>query len=153
MTIASHTIADGSGTRNSPDIAVDSYDAVHIVWVDTHDPQGLYFGSPLIYYCMLSHDANNGFQVLINSTMVTPALGHRGNPAISIGANNTAVIVWEDTRGSIVEYVGLLDSSGSMTTEWADMCAVFYGGVLTTCLLYTSPSPRDAHESRMPSSA
>ena len=27
-------------------------------------------------------------------------------------------------------------------------------GVLTVdCLLYTSPSPRDAHESRMPSSA
>ena len=25
--------------------------------------------------------------------------------------------------------------------------------VLTSCLLYTSPSPRDAHESRMPSSA
>ena len=24
---------------------------------------------------------------------------------------------------------------------------------ITTCLLYTSPSPRDAHESRMPSSA
>ena len=24
---------------------------------------------------------------------------------------------------------------------------------LMTCLLYTSPSPRDAHESRMPSSA
>ena len=24
---------------------------------------------------------------------------------------------------------------------------------LQTCLLYTSPSPRDAHESRMPSSA
>ena len=46
MTIASHTVADGSGTRNSPDIAVDSFDAVHIVWVDTYDPQGLYFGSP-----------------------------------------------------------------------------------------------------------
>ena len=25
--------------------------------------------------------------------------------------------------------------------------------VVGTCLLYTSPSPRDAHESRMPSSA
>ena len=25
--------------------------------------------------------------------------------------------------------------------------------VYSTCLLYTSPSPRDAHESRMPSSA
>ena len=27
------------------------------------------------------------------------------------------------------------------------------GRFLDTCLLYTSPSPRDAHESRMPSSA
>jgi len=27
------------------------------------------------------------------------------------------------------------------------------GGVVTTCLLYTSPSPRDVEESRMPSSA
>ena len=27
------------------------------------------------------------------------------------------------------------------------------GDYLWTCLLYTSPSPRDAHESRMPSSA
>ena len=25
--------------------------------------------------------------------------------------------------------------------------------LITPCLLYTSPSPRDAHESRMPSSA
>ena len=28
-----------------------------------------------------------------------------------------------------------------------------YIGSVGTCLLYTSPSPRDAHESRMPSSA
>ena len=132
MTVVSHTVADGSGTRSDPDIAVDTYDAVHIVWVDSFDPQGLYFGSPLVYYCMLAEDANNGFQVLINNTLVTPALGFRGNPAISMGANNTVVIVWEDTRGSMVEYVGLLDSSGSMTTEWIDMCAVFYGGTLTT---------------------
>ena len=104
----------------------------HIVWVDTYDPQGIYFGSPLIYYCMLAEDSTNGFQVLINATLVTPALGHRGNPAVSMGANNTVVIVWEDTRGSIVEYVGLIDSSGSMTSEWADMCAVFYGGTLST---------------------
>ncbi|MCS5531966.1 MAG: hypothetical protein NZ780_04060 [Candidatus Poseidoniales archaeon] len=141
MTIVSHTVADGTGTRNSPDIAVDSFDAVHIVWVDTYDPQGLYFGSPLIYYCMLAYDSNNGFQVLINSTMVTPALGHRGSPAVSIGANNTVVIVWEDTRGSIVEYVGLIDSSGSMTTEWEDMCAVFYGGNMTSGQTFTGIKP------------
>ena len=28
-----------------------------------------------------------------------------------------------------------------------------YTPILMDCLLYTSPSPRDAHESRMPSSA
>ena len=28
-----------------------------------------------------------------------------------------------------------------------------FGEVIKPCLLYTSPSPRDAHESRMPSSA
>ena len=31
--------------------------------------------------------------------------------------------------------------------------AIFAGVFLSSCLLYTSPSPRDAHESRMPSSA
>ena len=30
---------------------------------------------------------------------------------------------------------------------------IHLGNLLETCLLYTSPSPRDAHESRMPSSA
>ena len=32
-------------------------------------------------------------------------------------------------------------------------CLVFIYTYLGFCLLYTSPSPRDAHESRMPSSA
>lgn len=133
MTVVSpYSVANGSGTRSEPDIAVDSYDAVHIVWVDSYDPQGLYFNSPLVYYMMLAQDSTNGFQVLINATLITPALGHRGNPAVSMGTNNTVVIVWEDTRGSLVEYVALIDSSGSMTTEWIDMCAIFYGGTLTT---------------------
>ena len=30
---------------------------------------------------------------------------------------------------------------------------IFFGPIISACLLYTSPSPRDAHESRMPSSA
>ena len=30
---------------------------------------------------------------------------------------------------------------------------IFFYPKANTCLLYTSPSPRDAHESRMPSSA
>ena len=132
MTLVSHTIADGIGTRNSPDIAVDSYDGAHVVWVDNYDPQGLYFGTPLIYYTMLTYDSSGNFDIQINNTIVTTALGFKGNPAVSMGANNTVIVVWEDTRGSLVEYVGLLDTSGSMTSEWKDMCAVFYGGNLTS---------------------
>ena len=132
MTLASHTVADGIGTRNTPDIAIDSYDGAHVVWVDNYDPLGLYFGTPLIYYAMLTYDSSGNFDVQINNTIVTTALGFKGSPAVSMGANNTVIVVWEDTRGSLVEYVGLLDTSGSMTSEWKDMCAVFYGGNLTS---------------------
>ena len=33
------------------------------------------------------------------------------------------------------------------------MLGAYFGFVATTCLLYTSPSPRDRQKSRMPSSA
>ena len=132
MTLVSYTVADGTGVRSDPDIAIDSYDGAHVVWVDTYDPQMLYFGTPLIYYTMLTYDSSGTFDVMINNSIITPALGFKGNPAISMGANNTVIVVWEDTRGSLIEYVGLIDSSGSMGTEWEDMCAVFYGGNLTS---------------------
>ncbi|MAU30032.1 MAG: hypothetical protein CMA26_02845 [Euryarchaeota archaeon] len=132
MTLTSHTVADGIGTRYQPDIAIDSFDGAHVVWVDTYDPQGLYFGSPLIYYSMLTYDSSGNFDIQISNTIITTALGYKGNPAVSMGSNNTVIVVWEDTRGSLVEYVGLLDTSGSMTSEWKDMCAVFYGGNLTS---------------------
>ena len=81
---------------------------------------------------MLTYDSSGNFAVQINNSIITPALGFKGNPAVSMGTNNTVIVVWEDTRGSLVEYVGLLDTSGSMTEEWRDMCAVFYGGNLTS---------------------
>ena len=40
-----------------------------------------------------------------------------------------------------------------MFDEWDKGKMIYAYGVAGTCLLYTSPSPRDAHESRMPSSA
>ena len=36
---------------------------------------------------------------------------------------------------------------------WTKMGDLGLLGITIPCLLYTSPSPRDAHESRMPSSA
>ena len=44
--------------------------------------------------------------------------------------------------------------AGSLCSGWiAAFCKKERGLLCGLCLLYTSPSPRDAHESRMPSSA
>ena len=46
-----------------------------------------------------------------------------------------------------------LDGSDSKLLQRALKFAKRLNGRFNICLLYTSPSPRDAHESRMPSSA
>ncbi len=132
--VSTYTIAVGTGVRNEPDIAIDSFDGIHVVWVDTYDAQSTFFGASLIYYAMFAFNTSgaNSLSTMINNTIITPAIGYKGSPAISMGVNNTVIVVWEDTRGSLIEYVGLIDSSGSMTTEWLDMCAVFYGGNLSS---------------------
>ena len=43
--------------------------------------------------------------------------------------------------------------SEEVSTKGTSLCIGTFDGVHRGCLLYTSPSPRDAHESRMPSSA
>ena len=49
------------------------------------------------------------------------------------------------------EYVAILGPSGSGKTTLMNMVGCM--DVMDSCLLYTSPSPRDVEESRMPSSA
>ena len=94
--VSTHIIAEGTGVRNDPDIAIDSFDAAHVVWVDTYDAQGTFYGAPLIYYVMLAWNASgsNALSTQINNTIVTPAIGYKGNPAISMGSNNSVIIVW-----------------------------------------------------------
>ena len=56
---------------------------------------------------------------------------------------------------TIGQYIGLLDGrlvTAQDTSEWALRSTLELAG-LSSCLLYTSPSPRDLSTSRMPSSA
>ena len=124
----STVIAEGEGSRSNPDIAIDSNDAAHIVWVDSKDPLGLLYDSNNVYYTMLELEPTLGFRTVIGQTMVTQTISQSNNPAISVGDDDMVAIAWEDSRGSNIEFVGVLDTSGSMNTEWADMCVVFYGG-------------------------
>jgi len=68
--------------------------------------------------------------------------------------------VWEETAivavlGAEVATTDYRDHNGraKRVRYWAMVVAADEGFVPNDCLLYTSPSPRDAHESRMPSSA
>ena len=65
---------------------------------------------------------------LFTETLLTPIIGHKGHPDIAVDANDMVQIAWDDTRGGKVELVFVIDGSGSMGTEWADVCSVVYGG-------------------------
>ena len=123
-------LVTGFVSRYDPDVVIDRFDAIHLVWVDEEDPLGILYNIPQIHYMMIAHSgANQGnFSTIIGSTMVTATHSNSGYPTISMGENDTVVVVWQDTSGSLIEYIGVLDTSGSMNAEWADMCVVFYGG-------------------------
>ena len=117
------------GNSMSPDISLDSYAAAHISWMTDTDPSGTLYYSNQIYYAMYAYDnSSNTISSIIGHTSITQSLSDSGSPSISVNSNNTVVIVWQDTSYSTIEFVAPLDTSGSMNAEWADMCAVFYGG-------------------------
>jgi uncharacterized membrane protein len=66
--------------------------------------------------------------VLFDDTLLTPIIGHKGHPDIVVDSNDLVQIAWDDTRGGKVELVFVVDTSGSMYSEWADVCTVIYGG-------------------------
>ena len=75
----------------------------------------------------------------INVTGGITATQYRGDGSGLTGvvASGTGIIIKDE--GSAVGTAGTINFAGS--------------GVAATCLLYTSPSPRDKRQSRMPSSA
>ena len=104
------------------------------------------FISPVLPAWTVSFDANEG-----DVLAVIKALHH--HPSIDI-AQGDHVIEYRDTEpddalyGDQWQYV---NSGGSGGVPNADLDAELAWDI--TCLLYTSPSPRDATLSRMPSSA
>ena len=122
-------IAQHINNRDWPAIDVDSKGNVHIVWQDNYDSLDMFFQQPQIYYKMLQPDYGvQNVIVLFDETLLTPIIGHKGHPDIVVDANDFVQIAWDDTRGGKVELVFVVDTSGSMYSEWADVCTVIYGG-------------------------
>ena len=115
--------------RDWPSIDVDSQGNLHIAWQDSYDELQRFFNQPQIYYTMLQPEFSGGSVLtLFEDTLLTPIIGHKGHPDIVVDSNDLVQIAWDDTRGGKVELVFLVDTSGSMYSEWADVCTVIYGG-------------------------
>ena len=124
-----YEVTNNPQNRDWPAIDVDSNNNPHIVWEDHFEPLEMFYQQPQIYYKMLSIDHVSRTAIVeIYDTLLTPILGHKGHPDIAIDVDDFVQIVWDDTRGGKVEMAVPIDTSGSMNTEWADMCVVFYGG-------------------------
>lgn len=113
----------------NPEVAVDSQGAAHIVWQDRDDPIGSRFSLPGIRYTMM---VANFTSFIPNSpifdTLVTTGVSSATHPDVTITDDDKVAITWQDTRGSMVEMVVILDSSGNMANEWGDTCTLMYGG-------------------------
>jgi uncharacterized membrane protein len=130
ITVITDTIVEKrTNNRDWPAIALDSKNAVHITWEDNYDSLDKFFAQPQIYYAMLepNYPATQA-DVIFDSTLLTPIIGHKGHPDIAIDGDDFVQVVWDDTRGGKVELVFVIDTSGSMYSEWADVCTVVYGG-------------------------
>jgi uncharacterized membrane protein len=127
--IDDYIVAQHINNRDWPAIDVDSQGNIHLVWQDNYDELDMFFQQPQIYYKMLQPDyAVQNAIVLFDDTLLTPIIGHKGHPDIVVDANDYVQIAWDDTRGGKVELVFVVDTSGSMYSEWADICTVIYGG-------------------------
>ena len=127
--IDDYIVAQHINNRDWPAIDVDSQGNIHIVWQDNYDELDMFFQQPQIYYKMLQPDYSvQNAIVLFDDTLLTPIIGHKGHPDIVVDANDYVQIAWDDTRGGKVELVFVVDTSGSMYSEWADVCTVIYGG-------------------------
>ena len=127
--IDDHVVSMRSQNRDWPAIDLDSQGNAHIVWEDSYDELNRFFNQPQIYYSMLQPDPATGSVVtLFDDTLLTPIIGHKGHPDIVVDANDYVQIAWDDTRGGKVELAFIVDTSGSMYSEWADICTVVYGG-------------------------
>ena len=57
------------------------------------------------------------------------------------------------TQAFRIENVGLINRDKKLSFKFNGKTYLGYEGDTLACLLYTSPSPRDKRQSRMPSSA
>ena len=114
--------------RDNPRIAIDSLNNIHLVWEDFYaEFDGL---QPEIYYKLLHPNVLNAtIETLVDDTIISVGPKWSMNPQVVLSSEDVPTVVWDETsNGHAAELMFVLDSSGSMYSEWADVCTLVYGG-------------------------
>ena len=90
------------------------------------------------------------FDLLIRNGRVVDGTGAPAAVVDIAVSDGVIVAIGESIEGDATRTI---DATGKLVTPGFVDCHTHYDGQVTCCLLYTSPSPRDATLSRMPSSA
>ena len=122
------TAASAGSTGLGTNIALDSNGAVHIC-SKTVTTDNLYYTT----------NASGSWQ----SATLDSSANVGGDCFIILDSDDDIHITYHDSTNSNLKYATKALSSAIAASNWA----------VSTCLLYTSPSPRDLSTSRMPSSA
>ena len=99
-------------------------------------------------------DTHNGFNNSTDSYTIPTGQGgiYYCTLAVSWSAS-TRMILFLEKNGTVVVGSDGEDGNNYAFQSFSSLLNLSAGDVLKTCLLYTSPSPRDRQKSRMPSSA
>ena len=143
-------------------------------WLDFSD-ENTFFVSNAIEAGLASYSFNDGQIALLDQTAAqgTGATGNTTDPAAAFGTTEGWIDLWISDDGQyLYQCYGLTGTVGVFEIDGAELTLIQeisgdlpqnnVQGIVSvgqpvednvTCLLYTSPSPRDATLSRMPSSA
>ena len=131
-------------------------------WRNTNDPWKILLIEMISQQTQINR-ANTYYQIFIKKfptpeSMAKSSLKNILKMWSGLGYNNRAKRLYESSKilseqgfEGIYPNFETLPGVGAYTKN--AILSFAYGDSVLACLLYTSPSPRDAHESRMPSSA
>ena len=113
---------------------------------------------PVYEYATVNESGDEGYAIVVGDRRIQKVLVQvdKGSLADTIDIeplrlyiNSIPYII----KGDLIEYEKRIANDAATTRAQNDFSVDMYGPYLNTCLLYTSPSPRDKRQSRMPSSA
>ena len=116
--------------RGNPHFVVDSVDNLHLVWEDRYDELEQTMTTSNVYYKLLNPNiANRSLEILVDDSIIAVSPLESSGPQVVLSSSDVPTVLWQEpSRDHGLEMVFVMDTSGSMYSEWDDVCTLIYGG-------------------------